>query len=230
MMLDDIYVGTASKSDASKSLTGYNVYLDGVEKATGIQSANYTFENVPAGIHTAGVKAIYSSGESEMVTMEFFMDGAFEVTFNVVDEDNAPITDAIITLGDVTNNAGDYVFNNVLTGEYEYAVTKDGYGTITGTISVTGNATQTVVLQTSGIDANSISNLKLYPNPFRDEIIISNPAPVNRIQITNASGQKVRDVLFDGKSINTSDLSNGVYFITVESFDGKQAVHKMIKK
>jgi len=169
--------------------------------------------------------------EGENVTVNVTMVRiTYNVTFTVVDVNSDPIVDAIITLDGETNVAGEYEFTKVLPGEREYTVVKDGYGTVSGTITVTGNATENVTMATSGIGANSLSSVTLYPNPFKDEITISNPTLIKNVQVMNASGQKVRDIAFEGKSIVTSDLSNGIYFIVVEDFNGNRAVHKMIKK
>ncbi|MCL2168087.1 MAG: carboxypeptidase regulatory-like domain-containing protein [Lentimicrobiaceae bacterium] len=81
-----------------------------------------------------------------------------------------------------------------------------------------------------GIKENILSNVVLYPNPFTNEINISNGELIKSVQITNVVGQKVSEVIFNGKSINTANLGSGIYFITLESFTGEKLVHKMIKK
>jgi len=81
-----------------------------------------------------------------------------------------------------------------------------------------------------GIRDNIISNIVLYPNPFKNEINISEPAVVKSVQLTNAAGQKVKSVTFNGKSISTGELTNGIYFVIVESITGEKVVYKMVKK
>ena len=71
-----------------------------------------------------------------------------------------------------------------------------------------------------GIKDNNLSNVVLFPNPFKDEITVSNPELVKSIQITNLLGQKVKKNTFDGKSIITKDFCAGIYFIEIESFTG----------
>jgi hypothetical protein len=70
MMLDDIRVDMPSKSPA-KSFMGYTIYLDGTEVITGHSTTDYTFTNLTNGDHVAGVKAVYSSGESVIATIPF---------------------------------------------------------------------------------------------------------------------------------------------------------------
>jgi len=75
-----------------------------------------------------------------------------------------------------------------------------------------------------------LSDLVLYPNPFTKEINISNPSIVKRVEITNVSGQKVKDVVYEGKTISTGKLTGGVYFVIIESVSGDKTVYKMIKQ
>ena len=51
----------------------YEVYLDG-EKVTDTDETNYLFENLRNGTHTAGVIASYTSGKTEMSTIDFVVD------------------------------------------------------------------------------------------------------------------------------------------------------------
>lgn len=79
LMIDDIYIGSLPRMKAnSRSERGvaaapdveYEVYLDGAKVAT-TTANSYLFENLSEGEHEAGVKAVYNSGESEMVTIKF---------------------------------------------------------------------------------------------------------------------------------------------------------------
>lgn len=75
-----------------------------------------------------------------------FMTG-YTVTFVVEDEEQTPITDAVVTLGTITNEAGDYVFDNVIPGTFAYTVVKEGYYDGTGSVVVTdADVTETVTL------------------------------------------------------------------------------------
>ena len=69
-----------------------------------------------------------------------------------------------------------------------------------------------------------------YPNPFTNEIIVSNPELIKSIQITTVIGQKVKEEMITDKPISTEFLAKGIYFVTIESVSGDKVVHKMIKK
>lgn len=54
--------------------TGFAVYLDSVEVAqVGSTVTEYTLENIPEGAYWAGLRAVYKTGESEMVNRRFFI-------------------------------------------------------------------------------------------------------------------------------------------------------------
>lgn len=70
----------------------------------------------------------------------------YTVTFDVKDQANNPISDAVITLGGITNPAGAYQFF-ALNGTHAYGVVKKYYTTATGNVTVAGsNQTVNVVL------------------------------------------------------------------------------------
>jgi hypothetical protein len=64
-----ITISDAEKAP-SRSLIGNKIYLDGNEIIT-TTDTEFTFTNVLPGVHTAGVVAVYGSGESEMMEYEF---------------------------------------------------------------------------------------------------------------------------------------------------------------
>ncbi len=73
----------------------------------------------------------------------------FSVTFDIVDENLIPLSDAVITLNGVTNNPGDYLFDEVPEGTFNYAVELDEYITTYGQVTVVDqNIELTVTLPT----------------------------------------------------------------------------------
>jgi len=80
-----------------------------------------------------------------------------------------------------------------------------------------------------GIKEHAFSKVRVYPNPFKDEIFIESEFSVANIEIVNVLGQTVKKGKFDGKPINTTNLSSGVYFVIIEGFEGDKTVRKMVK-
>lgn len=71
--LDDFYVGTPDGEGVTVdvgAVKNYEVYLDGALQATPEEAA-CTLTDVAEGAHTAGIKAVYASGVSELTTYAF---------------------------------------------------------------------------------------------------------------------------------------------------------------
>ena len=79
----------------------------------------------------------------------------------------------------------------------------------------------------------SIPKITIAPNPFINSIQISSNTEFSKITLFSISGNILRDVRINGaKSFTLSgigNLSEGMYFVKVESENGKQTVKKVIK-
>jgi len=84
-----------------------------------------------------------------------------------------------------------------------------------------------------GVNDTPIASVSVYPNPFRDNLVIGNAASVNRIVITNLIGQQVINLFHNGNqeaSISTSTLKPGIYLVTIYTANGKRTVKKVVKE
>jgi len=83
----------------------------------------------------------------------------------------------------------------------------------------------------SSVETNSFANQNIYPNPFKDMIILSEPENVKSITFTSVTGQLI-DIIYNPENgqINTSDLPNGFYLLTLENENGEKLVRKMVKQ
>lgn len=156
----------------------------------------------------------------------------YSVTFNVVDINSNPITDAVVTFNGVEGAVGEYTFTDVEPGVYSFSIAKDGFVTFDGSVTVTNeNVTVPVTLNLVSINTNTFANFSAYPNPFSSTINLSNPSVVSRVVVTNIIGQRVMDVATNGaSSIETASLPAGVYLVTFEAASGERIIRKMIKK
>jgi len=123
------------------------------------------------------------------------------------------------------NEFTDISWNMLPVGSYQYAV-KAVYETGLSAARISKVLTKNT---SDYYPLNSLSGLTLSPNPFTNEINVSNPALVKSVEITNIAGQKIKNIVFDGKSIMTEKLAGGVYFVTIENISGGKGVYKMIK-
>ncbi|MDR4988424.1 MAG: carboxypeptidase regulatory-like domain-containing protein [Bacteroidales bacterium] len=70
--------------EVTRAFEGFNVYLDGALVAEEIFETEYYFTGLEEGNYVAGVQSVYTSGSSEIVTVDFFIGTVYyDVTFNV---------------------------------------------------------------------------------------------------------------------------------------------------
>ncbi len=81
---------------------------------------------------------------------------------------------------------------------------------------------------------NSIAELKVYPNPCKQEkvTIESNSNNVSDISITNIAGKQVYQkeyIIPENKiQVEVSEMPNGIYLVKIKTSEGKQIVKKLI--
>ncbi|HCY01020.1 MAG TPA: hypothetical protein DG754_12845, partial [Bacteroidales bacterium] len=149
--LDDFSISAAK----ARALVGYNVYLNDLEvpvNAEPITETNYLFEGLTVGMHTAGVEAVYTTGATEIVTVDFEVKTVYTVTLTVVDDVAAPIQGATVTIGEneQTTDATGVVTFSLIDGTYSYTVAKEGYVNVVGEIVVDGaNVDETITLNSA---------------------------------------------------------------------------------
>lgn len=92
------------------------------------------------------------------------------------------------------------------------------------TINITKNN-----LATSEVAANK-NTIKVFPNPFRDVVNISDIAKVKSVSVTDVSGRLIRVIENTTSEIHLGELKQGVYFLMLDMKDGSKQVVKTIKK
>ena len=102
----------------------------------------------------------------------------------------------------------------------QITITMDADKTVTATFSVT-----------LGVNEEQFKiPFKLYPNPVKDVLHIDSEEDVKKIKIYNAIGREVVIIKsFEEDTINVADLSQGIYFMIIETESGK-GVRRFIKK
>lgn len=76
----------------------------------------------------------------------------------------------------------------------------------------------------------SAASFVVYPNPFENEINISNSDKLTRVIVTNIAGQKVLDVEYPEERIRTANLVSGVYFVSMFTDSGLAKTDKIVKR
>jgi hypothetical protein len=204
-----------------------------------LQEGNYEYKHF---LNSGWDGGEWWGGENRQVTISSdlvinnvwgILGDSYTVTFIVEDKYGSPLENAVITLGENTNAANNYVFKFVEPGTYGYSVNLNGYQAASGEIAVTNqNITETVLLILVNADINSYSKLQVFPNPFGTQLTIYNAEKFDKVEITNLLGLKVMTIPLHGQStsiIQTEQLPKGIYLINIVSQSGKQIVKKMIK-
>jgi hypothetical protein len=105
--------------------------------------------------------------------------------------------------------------------EAQISVQMDGNTSITALFSIVSHIPE--------IDAE---DTYVYPNPFRDNITITNPGYLSRVAISNIAGQIITEVPITGQGeiiIPTSEMEDGVYLIILQTRNGNRIIRKAVK-
>ena len=143
-----------------------------------------------------------------------------KVTFNVIDQNNNPVSNATLTFNGTELPEGQYVVENVADGTYPYVASLNGE-TIEGTVTVAGtDVTETVQFQHVANEFNASKNMiRVYPNPTVDKIHIDVAEGAREIGLYDISGRLVRKASKVPAGVMEMDLSgcrNGLYLLMVD--------------
>ncbi|MEE4177577.1 MAG: choice-of-anchor J domain-containing protein [Bacteroides sp.] len=125
--------------EEEKIFDGFNIYLNDMEipMAEGVEVTEYLFTGLEEGTYTAGVSALYTTGMSEIVTVDFVIAMGVEVTVDVTTNSGDSSEGALVHLANQTETQFEYtgtvgadgsvVFETVRKGMYTMTVTLGGY-------------------------------------------------------------------------------------------------------
>jgi len=128
----------------------------------------------------------------------------YNVSFVVEDENGNPLNDAVITLNNITNAAGDYIFEDVEVGTYDYSVALDEYITEEGQLEVVDQDVEKTVVLKSGqyvdlVEGWSLISSYINPeNPMVESIFADQMQNESIVFMFNLEG-----IFWPGYNINT---------------------------
>lgn len=238
LMVDDIFIG----KKASKAFSKYTVYLDGEE--VGITtSPTYTFSNLTAGEHTAGVKTVYTSGATEMSIKKFSvkdMTKKYAVNYNTPENGTLTVKngETDILAGTMVNEGTVLTVTAIANAGYEIETFKaNDIAIVNNSVAVT--QTISIVATFRKLDAvtspDTVKNHRIYPNPLKDVLKIEGECDL--IEIYDAMGKLIMTANGENHSvevtprtteIDVSSLSNGIYIIKVHCGE-TTASYKVLK-
>ena len=88
-----------------------------------------------------------------------------------------------------------------------------------------------VVTEALGLNENVFANLQYYPNPVKNILKLYNTGAITAVAIYNTLGQQVLQNKANSNEVSTdlSALTNGVYFVKIQSGDGQKTI-RIIKE
>jgi hypothetical protein len=125
------------------------------------------------------------------------------------------------------NESGE--INGAVNQDYQ-PITSGNYYVIVSNESCSSDTSNHISVIISGIENQLLNTIKVFPNPFSDQLLIENPTnqEINCI-IYNIMGMIIlQSNLYGDGVLNTQQLSKGIYFIAIS--DGTSASFRKIIK
>jgi len=91
------------------------------------------------------------------------------------------------------------------------------------TVNITAKTAPSKMVSNGKLLGNDeVANIKVYPNPVKDELTVEIPFNDAKVRIINSTGAIVKEVILNGneRNINVSDLANGLYILSIEDEKG----------
>jgi hypothetical protein len=164
----------------------------------------------------------------DMQVTAYFALTTYSITFDVIDENDQPITDAVITFDGTEYAAGHYLFEDLPPDTYIYTVSRDGFFDADGEIELMADdLVVTVVLVQDDTSVPAIEDLSLqaYPNPASHLLTIEADTQLTEVRLLNINGQQVYSAPVNDTrhQVDVSNLRPGIYLLQVK------AVNNMMK-
>lgn len=147
-----------------------NYIFEGIEKG----KYNYTITKV--GYLKKDGEVIITVDSSKQNVSIILIEEMFTIKFNIIDEYNNEITDAVITFEGEKNDAGKNTLDGIKAGIYNYKVEKSGFQPYEDIVEVMDqDLTINVILQDSNSSSTRVSFLQrmtILPNPNLGQFIL----------------------------------------------------------
>jgi hypothetical protein len=218
------------------NVSGSGIFEEGEEILIEATANNgFVFDSWTQGSSIISTSASFTfTMPSQDVTLTANFLQTYGVTFTIL-SGSSPVVGASISINEleITSNSEGLATINLPNGTYSFKVSADGYIDATGSIVVYSDAvSETVNLVAVGIDNTSLSNVIVYPNPFRNTIYLENLQGLKRIVIIDITGKIVfsRQVEEVFNYTIDIDLAYGVYLLNLIGDDGKKVVRRMVRE
>lgn len=145
----------------------------------------------------------------------------YSITFNVYDENQDPINEAIISLNDQDYQPGEYTISNLQAGSYEYMVSMEDFIPATGMIDIDqSDQIVDVTLEAEVSSVVTVNNqhpdIVIFPNPSQGRVTINSEMIIEKLVIADLTGRILMEQIpeSDNFDINLNHIPSGVYLIS----------------
>jgi hypothetical protein len=80
-----------------------------------------------------------------------------------------------------------------------------------------------------GIDQTGETSYSVYPNPVENQFVINNGEQIARIELFQMDGKQIKSVIYNGSTVDISDLSSGIYMLKLVDKNNQTSVKKIVK-
>ena len=159
----------------------------------------------------------FDLGEPAEYHLTYLWVDYWTVTFTIYGS-GQPLADVSIVIENeqyFTNDAGQAVFE-LENGTYTYTISKNGWETNSGTVTVDGEDMLINIELFSGVSAFQNVNLTVYPNPATQTVILERPTNERAVvEIYSLDGKLIYSDLWESSVLilNVENFSKGIYQI-----------------
>ncbi|MFW5835729.1 MAG: T9SS type A sorting domain-containing protein, partial [bacterium] len=85
----------------------------------------------------------------------------------------------------------------------------------------------------TGLPLSNLEEVRIFPNPFRNQLTVINGEKVKSVTFINLLGQRIIEIENRGEEvwmIPTGSLPKGVYMLQLKGYDGSVLNRKMVKE
>ena len=229
-------VGTASKTEITGSVSGGSYPVAGLVDGTNtitvydahgcMTSVSYTADVMaPTATYTPNGTTTPTTDNHPSLQMTFNEDVTV-ATGNVKiykASDNTVVVTIPVTAAMLSGKTVSLTYAGGLDKNTEYYVLVDGIvNDLAGNAFAGATATGTWTFKTgnsflTGTDTKIDNSLefKVYPNPFVDNVTVTNASELSKVVVSNIAGQVVKEVVNPESTIQLNQLVSGVYFISL---------------
>lgn len=194
---------------------------------------DYTFEGILQGTYNYIIsKEGFQSVEGEIIIEDQDMEidihmpyEEYSVVFSVMCADQEPISDASITLAEQTNDPGDYTFDGIQPGTYDYLVIRDGYFPEEGEITITDHNLELDIqlnVDNTGLNDFTHISLDIFPNPASERVEISADGLIKEVVMYDMSGKIIQSCKPNSRNtiLTINGVPTGIYIFRVKTDEG----------